>query len=211
MVRRYALIAERHCRRPDAASWIRFYEVIYIRNSQCSSRSALTKTRLRAMEIGRRDRIALTARINPAVEVRAVYVNGVRARNRRQHFIFKLAYHRIRRFVDPLTRHAQPNYFVVDLERRQHYVSVYVIVRLYVERVIQMNMLRLCIRVRKLVRHGLESERGAQVVEYLLHEQTVFQGLGFIFLICGNIVYRLASEKPVVGRYPVGFAENRKL
>lgn len=143
MVRRYALITERHCRRYDTLSWIRFYEIIYVRNSQRSSRSALTKTCFRAMEISRRDRIALTARINPAVEVRAVYVNGVRACNRRQHFIFKLAYYRIWRPIDPLTRHAQPNHFIVDLERRQHYVSVYAIVRLYVERVIQMNMLRL--------------------------------------------------------------------
>ena len=142
MVRRYALIAERHCRRHDTLSWIRFYEIIYIRNSQRSSRSALTKTRFRAMEIGRRDCIALTARINPSVEIRAIYVNGVRARNRRQHFIFKLAYHRIWCPVDPLTRHAQPNHCVVDFERRQHYVSVYAVVRLYVERVIQMNMLR---------------------------------------------------------------------
>ena len=95
------------------------------------------------MEIGCCDCIALTARINPAIEVRAVYVNDVRARNRRQHFIFKLTYYRIWRLVDPLARHTQPNRFIVDLERRQHYVSVYAVVRLYVERVIQMNVLRL--------------------------------------------------------------------
>ena len=94
------------------------------------------------MEISRRDRIALTARINPAIEVRAVYVNDVMACNRRQHFIFKLAYYRIWRLVDPLARHAQPNHFVVDFERRQHYISVYTVVRFYVERVIKMNMLR---------------------------------------------------------------------
>ena len=133
MVRRYTLIAERHCRRPDTAPWISFYEVIYVRNSQRSSRSALTETRLRAMEIGRRDRIALTARINPAVEIRAVYINVVRTCNRRQHFVFKLAYYRIRHLVDPLMRHAQSNYFVIDLECRQYYVSVYTVVRLYVE------------------------------------------------------------------------------
>lgn len=142
MVRRYALIAERHCLRTDAAPRISFYEVIYVRNSQCSSRNALAKTRLRAMEICRRDRIALTARINPAVEIRAVYINVVRTCNRRQHFVFKLAYYRIRRLVYPLARHAQSNYFVVDLECRQYYVSVYAVVRLYVERVIPMNVLR---------------------------------------------------------------------
>ena len=141
MVRRYALIAERHRRRPDAVSRIRFYEVIYVRNSQRSSCSALTETRLRAMEIGRRDRIALTARINPAVEIRAVYINVVRTCNRRQHFVFKLAYHRIWYLVNPLTRHAQSNYFVIDLECRQYYVSVYAVVRLYAERVIPMNVL----------------------------------------------------------------------
>ena len=142
MMRRYALIAKRYRRRPDAMSRIRFYEIIYVRNSQRSICSTLTKTRLRAMEISRRDRIALTARINPAIEVRAVYVNGVRARNCRQHFIFKLAYYRIWRLVNPLARHTQPNHFVVDFERRQRYVSVYTVVRFYVERVIKMNMLR---------------------------------------------------------------------
>jgi len=128
VVRRYTLITERRCRRPDATSWIRFYEVIYVRNSQRSSRSALAETRLRAKEIGRPDRIALPTRINPAVEVRAVYVNCVRTRNRRQHFIFKLAYYRVRRLVDPLARHAKPNHLVIDFERRQHYVSAYVII-----------------------------------------------------------------------------------